>query len=484
MVSTRRLAAILAADVAGYSRLMGADEEGTHERLKGHLRELVNPKVAEHRGRIVKHTGDGFLAEFASVLDAVRCAAEVQRAMIDRNAETREEKRICFRIGVNLGDVIVEPEDIFGDGVNIAARLQAFAEPGGICISGTVFDHIGNRLPYSFQDIGEQSVKNITRPVRVYALRPETISDLPAPSAAAPLSLYRPAVAPRLSIVVLPFAHLGSDPDEQYFADGVTEDLTTDLSRLADMVVISRNTAFTFKDKRVDTRQIGRELGVRYVLEGSVRRLGNQVRVNAQLIDAETDVHLWAERFDGDAGDPFALQDWVTRRIALALDLELIRTEASRKIEYPDAFDYILRGRAAAAKPPTRDDYADAIDWFERALALDPHSAEAQSLLADALAGRVVDQMTDTAVADIARAQDLVARALARRAARLSIMPSQYPAPDAQMRRGYFRIPDRDRVRSQRAWRLCQSRLVQAPDRRDRGGDPGAGTGPASQPPR
>jgi len=284
--------------------------------------------------------------------------------------------------------------------------------------------------------------------------------------------------------VVLPFAHLGSDPDEQYFADGVTEDLTTDLSRLADMVVISRNTAFTFKDKRVDTRQIGRELGVRYVLEGSVRRLGNQVRVNAQLIDAETDAHLWAERFDGDAGDPFALQDWVTRRIALALDLELIRTEASRKIEYPDAFDYILRGRAAAAKPPTRDDYADAIDWFERALALDPHSAEAQSLLADALAGRVVDQMTDTAVADIARAQDLVARALARRAARLSIMPSQYPAPDAQMRRGYFRIPDRDRVRSQRAWRLCQSRLVQAPDRRDRGGDPGTGTGPASQPPR
>ena len=482
--ATRRLAAILAADVAGYSRLMGADEEGTHKRLQAHRRELVDPKIREHSGRVVKNTGDGMLAEFSSVVDAVRCAVELQRVMIDREAVVPEERRIRFRIGINLGDVIVEDADIFGDGVNVAARLEALAEPGGICISRVVRDQIRDKLPYAFADLGEQSVKNIARPVRVYALRPETIADLPVPSAAAALSLSRPATAPRLSIVVLPFAHLGSDPDEQYFADGVTEDLTTDLSRLADMVVISRNTAFTFKDKRVDTRQIGRELGVRYVLEGSVRRLGNQVRVNAQLIDAETDAHLWAERFDGDAGDPFALQDWVTRRIALALDLELIRTEASRKIEYPDAFDYILRGRAAAAKPPTRDDYADAIDWFERALALDPQSAEAQSLLADALAGRVVDQMTDTAVADIARAQDLVARALARRAARLSIMPSQYPAPDAQMRRGYFRIPDRDRVRSQRAWRLCQSRLVQAPDRRDRGGDPGTGTGPASQPPR
>ena len=413
MSQTRRRAAILADDVASYSRLMGEDEEGTLAALKAIRRGLADPKIKEHRGRIVKTTGDGLLLEFASVADAVRCAAEVQRGMIDRNAEMPEDKGICFRIGVNLGDVIVEPEDIFGDGVNIAARLQAFAEPGGICISGTVFDHIGNRLPYSFQDIGEQSVKNITRPVRVYALRPETIGDLPAPSAAAALSLSRPATAPRLSIVVLPFAHLGSDPDEQYFADGVTEDLTTDLSRLADMVVISRNTAFTFKDKRVDTRQIGRELGVRYVLEGSVRRSGNLVRVNAQLIDAETDAHLWAERFDGDAGDPFALQDMVTRRIALALDLELIRTEASRKIENPDAFDCILRGRAAAAKPPTRDDYADAIGWFERALTLDPQSAEAQSLLADALAGRVLDQMTETAVADIARAQDLVGRAFA-----------------------------------------------------------------------
>jgi TolB-like protein/Flp pilus assembly protein TadD len=413
MASTRRLAAILAADVAGYSRLMGADEEGTHDRLKGHLRELVNPKIKEYRGRVVKNTGDGMLAEFPSVLDAVRCAAEVQRGMIDREPDVPEEHRIRFRIGINLGDVIVEPEDIFGDGVNIAARLEAFAEPGGICVSGTVRDHIGDRLRYPFENLGEQSIKNIARPVRVYALRPEAIAGLPASTLPSPMLISQSAVAPRLSIVVLPFTNLGIDPEQQYFADGITEDLTTDLSRLADMVVISRNTAFTFKDKRVDTRQIGRELGVRYVLEGSVRRSGNQVRVNAQLIDAETDAHLWAERFDGGTGDLFALQDWVTRRIALALDLELIRTEASRKIDNLDAFDCILRGRATAAKPPNRDNYAEAISWFGRALELDPQSAEARSLLADALAGRVLDQMTDTRVADIARAQDLVGQALA-----------------------------------------------------------------------
>jgi TolB-like protein/class 3 adenylate cyclase/Flp pilus assembly protein TadD len=413
MPPVRRLAAILAADVAGYSRLMGADEEGTHERLQVHLAELVNPKIAEHRGRVVKNTGDGMLVEFPSVLDAVRCAAEVQRGMIDRDPDVPEEHRIRFRIGINLGDVIVEPEDIFGDGVNIAARLEAFAEPGGICVSGTVRDHIADRLPYAFEDIGEQSVKNIARLVRVYALRPEAIAGLPASTLSSATLISQPVVAPPLSIVVLPFLNIGNDPKQQYFADGITEDLTTDLSRLADMVVISRNTAFTFKDRRVDTRQIGRELGVRYVLEGSVRRSGHQVRVNAQLVDAETDAHLWAERFDGSTGDPFALQDWVTRRIALALDLELIRAEASRRIDNLDAFDCILRGRSIAAKPPTRDNYDDAISWFGRALALDPQSAEAQSLLADALAGRVLDQMTDTAAADIGRAQDLVGQALA-----------------------------------------------------------------------
>jgi TolB-like protein/Flp pilus assembly protein TadD len=347
------------------------------------------------------------------VVDAVRCAGEIQRAMADRDLDLAEERRLCFRIGVNLGDVIADGDDIYGDGVNIAARLERLAAPGSICVSGTVLDHIGDRLPYAFEDMGEQNFKNIARPVRVYAWHPEGIAGVPTARVSASTSSSPPVAAPRLSIVVLPFTNLSDDRERQYFADGITEDLTTDLSRLANMVVISRNTAFTYKDKRIDTRQIGRELCLRYVLEGSVRRSGNLVWVNAQLIDAETDVHLWAERFDGDAGDPFALQDVLTRRIALALDLELIQTEASRKIEDPDAFDCILRGRATAAKPPTRDDYADAIGWFEHALALDPKSAEAQSLLADALAARVLDQMTDTAVADIARAQDLVGQAFA-----------------------------------------------------------------------
>jgi adenylate cyclase len=302
MPAVRRLTAILAADVAGYSRLMGVDEEGTHERLKAHIAQLVDPKIKEHRGRVVKNTGDGFLAEFPSVVDAVRCAAEVQRGMIDRDAEMADERRIRFRVGVNLGDVIVEEHDIFGDGVNIAARLEAFAEPGGICVSRTVRDHIRDRLPYSFTDLGEQPFKNIARPVRVYALRPQALAAPSAASVPRTASISPPPTAPRLSIVVLPFANFSNDPEQGYFADGITEDLTTDLSRIADMLVISRNSAFTFKDKPVNAKQISRELGVRYVLEGSVRRSGKQVRVNAQLIDAETDAHLWAERFDREIG--------------------------------------------------------------------------------------------------------------------------------------------------------------------------------------
>jgi adenylate cyclase len=272
MASTRRLAAILAADVAGYSRLMGADEEGTHERLKAHFRDLIDPKIAEHRGRTVKNTGDGLLAEFPSVVDAVRCAVEIQRAMVDREPEVPEERRIRFRIGVNLGDVIVEEHDIFGDGVNVAARLEALAEPGGVCISRTVRDQIRDKQPYAFVDQGEQQVKNIARPVRVYAWRPEALVDPLAPGAPAVPPIPKPAAAPRLSIVVLPFTNLGNDPEQQYFADGIIEDLTTDLSRIENMFVISRNTAFTYKNKPVDTKQIGRELCVRYVLEGSVRR--------------------------------------------------------------------------------------------------------------------------------------------------------------------------------------------------------------------
>jgi adenylate cyclase len=383
MASTRRLAAILALDVAGYSRLMGVDEEGTHERLKAHLGHLVDPKIKEHRGRIVKNTGDGLLSEFASIIDAVRCAVEVQRGMVDREPMVTDERRIRFRIGINLGDVIVEEHDIFGDGVNVAARLEGLAEPGGICVSGVVRDQIGDKLSYPFEDMGEQNVKNIARPVRVFGLRLEAVAELPAGTVQPAPEVPRAPVAPRLSIVVLPFSNLSDDQGQQYFADGITEDLTTDLSRLAGMFVISRNTAITYRSKRVDTRQIGRELCVRYVLEGSVRRADNRVRVNAQLIDAETDAHLWAERFDGDAGDLFALQDEITSRIAVALNLELVAAEAARSTEHPEALDYILQGRAAAMNTISRAKYAEAIPLFERALALDPHSVEAQSGLAN-----------------------------------------------------------------------------------------------------
>ena len=468
MTATRRLTAILAADVAGYSRLMGANEEGTHERLKAHLRELVNPKIKEYSGRIVKNTGDGFLAEFSSVVVAVRCAVEIQRAMSDRNADTPEEKRITFRIGINLGDVIAEPDDIYGDGVNVAARLEALADPGGICVSRVVRDQIRDKLPYPFEDKGEQIVKNIPRPVRVYALHPEAIAELPVsgvsvggapqrrratPLAVAAavattlviaviawwvwpvtrssptlmnavglatersqsaLSAPEPAVAPRLSIVVLPFANLSNDPEQQYFADGITEDLTTDLSRVADMLVISRNTAFTYRNKPLDTKQIGRELGVRYLLEGSVRRSGNQVRVNAQLIDAETDAHLWADRFDHDTGDLFALQNEITSRIAVALNAEVLAAEVARATERnPDALAYILQGRAALAQPPGLDSYGEAINSFEHALALDPQSIEAKGRLANALVDCVLDLHPRSSWSDLKRADALANEALA-----------------------------------------------------------------------
>ena len=468
MSQTRRLAAILAADVVGYSRLMGADEEGTHTRFKAHLVQLIDPEIREHHGRIVKTTGDGVLAEFASVVDAVRCAGEIQRAMADRDLDLPEEHRLRFRVGVNLGDVIVDDDDIYGDGVNIAVRLEGLAPPGGICVSGTVLDHIGDRLPYACEDMGEQSVKNIVRPVRVYALRPEGLaagtapalpkrasrrgrkiagaaaaaalaiagigwwfwlpasffsagkrsdpamaSAMPMSAAPAAASILPPAVAPRLSIVVLPFANRSDDKEQQYFADGVTEDLTTDLSRIADSFVIARNTAFIYKDKPVDAKQIGRELGVRYMLEGSVQRLGNQIRVNAQLIDAETGAHLWAERFDRDIADLFAVQDEITRRIAEALRAELVTKEAARPTEQPDALDFILRGRAEMLKPNSPKVYAAAVGYFEHALTVDPASVEARGWLAEVLANRALDGMSNSRNADLARAEELVRQVLA-----------------------------------------------------------------------
>ena len=415
MTAARRLAAILAADVAGYSRLMGRDEEGTHERLKAQLQELVNPKIGEHRGRIVKNTGDGFLVEFASVVDAVRCAVEIQRGMPEREPVVPEERRIGFRMGINVGDVIAEEHDIFGDGVNVAARLEGLAEPGGICISRMVRDQIRDKLPYQFEDLGEQSVKNIARPVRVYALRAEGFTDLPASSVPSAPPIPQPAVAPRLSIVVLPLTNLSDDREQQYFADGITEDVTTDLSRIAHSFVISRNTAFTYRNKAIDTKQIGRELGVRYVLEGSVRCSGNRVRVSAQLIDAAVDAHLWAEQFDADTADLFTLQSEITSQLANALGVELIAAEAARPKEHPDALDYILRGRAVLLKPRTPETHREAIDLYERALALDPQSVEAQSRLAAVLVMSVGTGMTNSAsaVLDIARAERLVDQALA-----------------------------------------------------------------------
>jgi TolB-like protein/Flp pilus assembly protein TadD len=412
MPPVRRLAAILAADVAGYSRLMGSDEEGTHKRLQAHLRELIEPKIAEHRGRIVKNTGDGFLAEFASVVDAVRCAIEMQRRMTERNAGTSPENRIEFRVGINLGDVIAEKHDIFGDGVNVAARLEALAEPGGICVSRVVRDQVRDKLDFAFEDMGAQEVKNIARPVRVYRVR-DRVGELAGSTVPLAPAISPTSSVPRLSIVVLPFTNLSDDREQQYFADGITEDLTTDLSRIAHSLVISRNSAFTYRNKPIDTKQIGRELGVRYVLEGSVRRSGNQVRVTAQLVDAETDAHLWAERFDSETSDLFALQDLVTSRIAVELDLGLMEAEARRPIRRPDALDYIFRGRATTLRPYSRESAAEEISLFEQALALDPRSVETQSLLASALSSRVLAGWVNPTAADIARAEGLVGQALA-----------------------------------------------------------------------
>jgi adenylate cyclase len=292
VASTRRLAAILAADVAGYSRLMGVDEEHTHERLRAHLSGLIYPKIEEHRGRVVKNTGDGFLAEFPSVVDAVRCGVEVQTAMAEREPDIPEDKRIRFRIGINLGDIIIDEGDIFGDGVNIAARLEGLAPSGGICVSRVVRDQVRDRLDVAFDDMGEQQVKNIARPQRVYRVRvgegrcskAQTVAPVP------------PALPDKPSIAVLPFQNLSGDPEQEYFVDGMVEEIITALSRIRWLFVIARNSSFTYKGRAVDVKHVGRELGVRYVLEGSVRKAGNRVRITGQLIDAATGAHLWAAR--------------------------------------------------------------------------------------------------------------------------------------------------------------------------------------------
>jgi len=356
MPPVRRLAAILAADVAGYSRLMGADEEGTHERLKAHLGELIEPKIAEHRGRIVKNTGDGFLAEFASVVDAVRCAVEVQRGMAECNAGTPAERRIEFRIGINLGDVIVEVHDIFGDGVNVAARLEGLTEPGGICISRVVRDQVRDRLDYAFEDLGEHSVKNITRPVRVYRVRDRAIpAEKPASTPPQPLPL-----PDKPSIAVLPFQNMSGDPEQEYFADGTVEEIITSLSLYPSLFVIARNSSFTYKGRAVDVKEVWRELGVRYVLEGAVRSSGNRIRVTAQLAEADAGKHIWANRYDHDLADIFAVQDEITDAVTIAITPAIADTEQRRALRKPpgslDAWAAYQRGLWHLSKFSADDD--------------------------------------------------------------------------------------------------------------------------------
>jgi TolB-like protein len=402
----RRLTAILTADIAGYSRLMGIDEVGTARALREH-RAAVDPIMASHGGRIVKTTGDGVLVEFPSIVAAVECAVAVQKLMAERNADLLEDRQMRFRIGINLGDVLIEGDDILGDGVNVAARLEGIAEPGGIYISDAAYHQVQDKISVEFVDVGEQNLKNIARPVRAYAVRdaePRTSPDV----------TIRAANVPKLSLVVLSFANLGGGADQDYFVDG-TEDLTTESSRLPESFVIACNTAFTFKGKPIDVKWIGRELGVRYVLEGSVRKSGQRVRVNAQLIDAETGGHLWADRFDRDVTELFALQDAVTIELAGVLGVKLIEAESrrSKRKLNPDALDLEMQARAAWNRGWSRENIAATNRLYDQALELDPDNMPALTGLATGLAIRVVSLWTEAREADLRRAEALASRARA-----------------------------------------------------------------------
>jgi adenylate cyclase len=380
----RRLAAILAADVAGYSRLMGIDEEGTLAALKGHRRAVVDPKIAEHRGRIVKTTGDGMLVEFVSVVDAVRCAVDVQRGMLERNAEVAPDRRIQFRVGINVGDIISDDNDIYGDGVNVAARLEALAEPGGICVSRIVHDQVCDKLDFFFEDMGEQQVKNIARTVRTHRILLNTRSAEPANAAASSLRSAQP-LSQKPSIAVLPFANMSGDAEQEYFSEGVTEDIITNLSHNHSFFVISRGTSFTYKGPAVDVGKVGRELGVRYVLEGSVRRAGNRVRITAQLIEAASGHHLWADRYDRELADVFAVQDEIARSITGAIAPGIIAAEirqAQRKDpDQLDAWDRTVRAHWHNRRF-TREDLAEARRLLTEAISLDPTNSMAHADLA------------------------------------------------------------------------------------------------------
>jgi TolB-like protein len=406
----RKLSAILAADVAGYSRLMHNDEEGTHARLAALLADAVNPAIAAHGGRIVKNTGDGFLAEFPSAVEAVRAAVQFQARIRELTLDEVADRQIAFRVGINIGDVIVEPNDIFGDGVNIAARLESIAEPGSICISSSAYDHVRGKVGVEFADLGEQNLKNIALPVRAYAV----VRD--GSNAATQGERVRPGPLspPRLSIVVLPFANLSGDLEQEYFVDGVTESLTTDLSRINGAFVIARNTAFTFKGKPVDVKKLGRELNVRYALEGSMQRGGKRLRVNVQLVDAETGNHLWTERFDKPVADLLDMQDEIVSRLANSLDAELAAAEARRaeRSPHPDATDLYFQGLAFANKGITPEYMTKARSLFERALALDPKHIEALFGMASIDVGMAANHLIDDRLTRLAVAETTLTQVL------------------------------------------------------------------------
>lgn len=406
----RRLAAVVAADVAGYSRLMHTDEEATHLKLTSLLVEAVQPEIAEHGGRIVKNTGDGFLAEFKSAVEAVRAAMQFQARIRELTAGERDDSRIAFRVGINIGDVIVEPHDIFGDGVNIAARLESIATPGGICISSSVYNQIQGKIGGKFADLGEQNLKNIDHPVRAYCLvldevRPTTLSQREASGTFS---------SPRLSIVVLPFTNLGGVPEEDYFVDGVTGSLTNDLSRVSGSFVIGQHTAFTYKGRFTDIRQIGRELNVRYALEGSVQRCENRLRVNVQLIDAATGSHLWADRFDKPVAGLLEMQDEIVSRIGRSLDNQLVVAEARRAARalHPDAMDFYFQGRHSLSKGLTPENLREARGYFELALAIDAKNVDAMTWAASVEAALGLLFLTDHPSEHLTVSETMVLKAL------------------------------------------------------------------------
>jgi adenylate cyclase len=376
----RRLAAVVAADMVGYSRLMEVDETGTLARLKTHRIELIDPAIAKNRGRIIKTTGDGMLLEFHSVADAVLCAAEIQRRMARRNADVLPARWIQFRFGINLGDVIVEENDIFGDGVNVAARLEMLAEPGGICVSGAVRDQVGDRLDeIAFEDLGEQNVKNIARPIRVFRVRLEANASATPDAAKDALAA---TIAKKPSIAVLPLVNMSGDPEQEFFADGLTEDIITELSRFRDLLVISRNSTFVYKGKAVKVQEVAREFGVEFVLEGSVRKAGDRIRVTVQLIDAETDRHVWAERYDRKLEDIFAIQDEMTCAIVATLPGRVEATTHDRAKRKPTdnmaAYECVLAAKVLHHRS-NREDNAEAQRLLDRALTLDPNYAHAHA---------------------------------------------------------------------------------------------------------